>query len=1099
MNTLPARRPLGCLILAAAVAVGVVTSHAGFLENPSFESNYNESFPHYSGIDGWTGGSGVNEDAGPFHNAGTAIPDQIRAAFIQGSDKSLSQEISGLKPGKRYWVQFFYDARNCCGGSINLATKFNDTQLDNIVNIKPALNPREYRFRSVEFTPTADLGTLAFATTGDGGDATVVMDSVTVVQRDEGNVMLANPSFEMSGDVADPGTVAALGGWSLNGTVGVSGTDNGTVPDQDHVAFLSDASSITQKALTLVSGKPYQLTIAYNARTGSKPHIQIKIGVAVAFEEDVSAVGAANPFKTKTVTFTATDLTAEISIVQTKAGAVLLVDDVKLAGDTSKPLPPLTVAPASAELIVGEQITVTIDVPSELLVSKSADIVLQTSAAGVARFVDASGALVSQTVVHFGKGGTNAKSFLVQGIGRGSAVVQIVDAGVLKVGNQFSATVVGALLKNPSFESTPVPAGVGYGEISGWTGGSGINSPPGPFSDNGIVPDRKQVGFIQGTKALSQTLRGLVPGKNYWLQFYYNARNASAGSSIDLVVSVADKEVANLPGILAVGESTPYHFHHIAFVAAADTALLKFATVAHGDATLLLDGITITQRDPGQIVIQNPSFEASGSLYPFPGYVQPAFQAGWDITGGHGINIDGAGPFTDNGRAGDQDLVLFLQGNNASASQTLTGLASGKKYIVGFLVNGRRCCGPEESSYSVSFDDAELGNETFAPVDAANPYLVRQSTFTAAGNEGILKFTHTTSAGDHTLLLDNVVVVPELGSAPFVLFQPAPVTVEVGESASLFVGAVGAGTLSYQWRKGGASIAGKTANTLILDSVTAAMGGEYSVDVKNASGSVTSKTVFVTVLEPIAGAFDTGVDDKGLVLADAAVDTHYVLIQNADSAASQKAFVEDGSKWPIVAGPWVANSELSKWIGPRIDPGTENPLNGPASGDYVYRLRLDLSGYDADSVVLSGGWASDNSVELLINGTGTGQKQAGFGGLATFRIGNVFKPGVNDISFKVANGDSSGGPTGLRVEGLRAVGAKGGSQLPVTGPTLAVTRSGATLILAWPSPSTGFVMESATSVTGPWAPGNGTPVTTGNLQSLTLPSTDKTRFYRLRK
>ena len=32
----------------------------------------------------------ANEDAGPFHNTGTAIPDQLRVAFIQGSDKSMS-------------------------------------------------------------------------------------------------------------------------------------------------------------------------------------------------------------------------------------------------------------------------------------------------------------------------------------------------------------------------------------------------------------------------------------------------------------------------------------------------------------------------------------------------------------------------------------------------------------------------------------------------------------------------------------------------------------------------------------------------------------------------------------------------------------------------------------------------------------------------------------------------------------------------------------------------------------------------------------------------------------------------------------------------
>ncbi len=463
------------------------------------------------------------------------------------------------------------------------------------------------------------------------------------------------------------------------------------------------------------------------------------------------------------------------------------------------------------------------------------------------------------------------------------------------------------------------------------------------------------------------------------------------------------------------------------------------------------------------------------------------------------MNIDGVGPFTDNGRAGDQDLVLFLQGNGASASQTLTGLASGRKYIVGFLVNGRLCCGPEENSYAVSFDDAELRSETFSPVGGANPYLVRQTAFTAAASEGTLKFTHTTSAGDHTLLLDNIVVLPEAGSNPFVLLHPNPAMVEAGASATFFAGAVGSGTLTYQWKKNGAAITGQVTDTLVLDIVTVDMAGDYSVDVKNAAGTVTSRPAMLTVLEPIAGLFDTGVDDKRVALSDAAVDAHYTLVQNADAASSTKAFVQDGSKWPIVAGPWLANSEVSKWIGPRIDPGAESPLSGPAGGDYIYRLKLDLTGYSPSSVVLSGGWASDNSASLFINGVNTGLAQAGFGNLSAFRVVGVFKPGLNDIDFKVANGDAAGGPTGLRVEGIRAVGAKSGGQTSTPNPKLAVSRTGANLVVSWPAPSTGFVLESATSVTGPWAVVNLAPANASGALSVTLTSSDAARFYRLRK
>src|SRR5205814_1641220 len=116
---------------SSLVVSGVLVSSASmwsatFVQNPSFESNYDDTFPHYGPIDGWVGGSGVNEDAGPFHNPGTPIPDRSRIGFKQGSG-NLSQDITGLTPGKQYWIQFYYDARNCCvGGTVDIVTKFAD-------------------------------------------------------------------------------------------------------------------------------------------------------------------------------------------------------------------------------------------------------------------------------------------------------------------------------------------------------------------------------------------------------------------------------------------------------------------------------------------------------------------------------------------------------------------------------------------------------------------------------------------------------------------------------------------------------------------------------------------------------------------------------------------------------------------------------------------------------------------------------------------------------------------------------------------------------------------------------------------------------------
>ena len=54
------------------------TAWAGaFIQNPSFESNYNSISPHYSAITAWSGGNGVNDlsldPSGPFQDNGSTL------------------------------------------------------------------------------------------------------------------------------------------------------------------------------------------------------------------------------------------------------------------------------------------------------------------------------------------------------------------------------------------------------------------------------------------------------------------------------------------------------------------------------------------------------------------------------------------------------------------------------------------------------------------------------------------------------------------------------------------------------------------------------------------------------------------------------------------------------------------------------------------------------------------------------------------------------------------------------------------------------------------------------------------------------------------
>ncbi len=751
------------------LAAGTFHTQAGLVQNPSFEANYNDVFPHYSPIDLWSGGSGINESGGPFHNGGTPIPDNLRVAFSQGST-TLSQEISGLEPGKRYWIQFFYDARGCCGGSIDILVNFNGVEIDKIANVRPATGGNPYYFRSVPFVADSDFGTLGLTTVA-SGDATVNWDAVSIVQRDEGQVVVMNPSFEASGDPADPGYInpAGIAGWVGEGQYGVnlSGggpfANNGTAPDQDHAAFLQGVASLSQSIPNLAVGTTYQLTLAYNAREGNTPHIQVKVGETVLFEEDVNPVGGTAAYRTKSVTFTATDLALPLVISQTKDGdQTLLIDDIKISGQIIEPLPPLGFAPVGAEMAPGQRQVVTVTVPARLTANKSATLKFGSSNANIARLLNADEE--GNVTLTFAQGGALSQTIEFEAVARGTARLTVLEAAGLSVSDDVALNVVSSFVRNSSFESSPAPGGVGYGPILAWTGGSGLNNATGPFHDNSTIPDRLQIAFLQGTATLAQEIVGLTPGETYWLQYFFNAR-AAGGTTINVTVKLGGVSIDSIVGISAVGEGVPYQFRNVGFTASSANALLEFSTVPSGDATLLLDGISIVRRIPSEIVVMNPSFEATGSPTGV-GYLAPAPIAGWEYlsAGGKGINVNGVGPFSDNGLSSDQDRVLFLQSAGSGVSQLLSGLSAGQMHTVVFEVNTRNCCSAATpSTYRVSFDDVPVLEEEIAVVGGTEPYHVRAVQFTPAAGEGRLTFEHT-SEGDHSLLLDNVRVF--LGNPP---------------------------------------------------------------------------------------------------------------------------------------------------------------------------------------------------------------------------------------------------------------------------------------------------------------------------------------------
>ena len=80
--------------------------------------------------------------------------------------------------------------------------------------------------------------------------------------------------------------------------------------------------------------------------------------------------------------------------------------------------------------------------------------------------------------------------------------------------------------------------------------------------------------------------------------------------------------------------------------------------------------------------------------------------------------------------------------------------------------------------------------------------------------------------------------------------QPASQSVVVGQSATFTVAATGSeagGALVYQWKKGGADIAGATNSSYTIQAASMADGGAYSVAVSNSAGATTSTEATLTV------------------------------------------------------------------------------------------------------------------------------------------------------------------------------------------------------------------------------------------------------------
>ncbi|MGJ5813879.1 hypothetical protein [Paludibaculum fermentans] len=170
--------------------------------------------------------------------------------------------------------------------------------------------------------------------------------------------------------------------------------------------------------------------------------------------------------------------------------------------------------------------------------------------------------------------------------------------------------------------------------------------------------------------------------------------------------------------------------------------------------------------------------------------------------------------------------------------------------------------------------------------------------------------------------------------------------------------------------------------------------------------------------------YNTGVDGSHtLITTNALPDAHYSVVYNPPAATSAAYVMVVG--WPVGTDWLGAEGNKSRWVRPTVPTGSDQPLPVvDLAGDYLFETTFSLWGFDPDTAVIDGQWASDNTgTKIFINGTevkggfGTGSPSNGFRKWTQFSILDGFVAGINKISFLVHNDvQATGNPAGLRVE-----------------------------------------------------------------------------------
>jgi len=205
---------------------------------------------------------------------------------------------------------------------------------------------------------------------------------------------------------------------------------------------------------------------------------------------------------------------------------------------------------------------------------------------------------------------------------------------------------------------------------------------------------------------------------------------------------------------------------------------------------------------------------------------------------------------------------------------------------------------------------------TFSNISFASNSSSQSATLSVPSVAGQLSYQLVANSSCGTAT-SNVATI-SINQATVINTQPQTQTVCQGSPVTFSVGAIGTGTLTYQWRYNGAPISGATASSYNIPSLALGDAGAYSVVVTATCGSVTSANAQLTVtplttisVQPVGSTVCAGSPVNLSVTAAGTGNLTYQWMQNGTAVSGatsalypiQSSLVsQSGSYTVVVAG-----------------------------------------------------------------------------------------------------------------------------------------------------------------------------------------------------